>query len=125
MAFLSREYRFVGLQNYARLFADPVFWQTVRNSFVFTFGSEAIRLLIGLPLAFALNRSFKGKRAVFCGGSRGIGRSIAMALAEGGAAVSICARGADGLAKTADELGRFSEEFRVFKRCLQYKASWP
>jgi multiple sugar transport system permease protein len=56
--------QFVGVQNYTRLFADPVFWQTVRNSFVFTFGSEIIRLVIGLPLAFALNRSFKGKRIV-------------------------------------------------------------
>ncbi len=55
---------YVGAQNYTRLFADPVFWQTVRNSFVFTFGSEAIRLVIGLPLAFALNRTFKGKRIV-------------------------------------------------------------
>ncbi len=60
----SPDYHFVGLQNYRRLFADPVFWETVRNSFVFTFGSEAIRLAIGLPLAFALNRSFKGKRLV-------------------------------------------------------------
>jgi multiple sugar transport system permease protein len=58
----SPEYHFSGLQNYTRLFADPTFWQTVRNSFVFTFGSEAIRLIIGLPLAFALNRPFKGKR---------------------------------------------------------------
>jgi multiple sugar transport system permease protein len=45
----SPEYHFVGVQNYTRLFADPVFWQTVRNSFVFTFGSEIIRLLIGFP----------------------------------------------------------------------------
>ena len=58
------EMHFVGFQNYQRLFEDPVFWQTVRNSFVFTFGSEAIRLVIGLPLAFAMNRSFKGKRLV-------------------------------------------------------------
>ena len=36
----------------------------MRNSFVFTIGSELIRLIIGLPLAFALNRSFKGKRLV-------------------------------------------------------------
>ena len=55
---------YVGFRNFERLFQDPVFWQTVRNSFVFTFGSEAIRLVIGLPLAFALNRSFKGKRFV-------------------------------------------------------------
>ncbi len=60
----SPESHFVGLQNYTRLFADPTFWQTVRNSFVFTLGSELIRLVIGLPLAFALNRSFKGKRVV-------------------------------------------------------------
>jgi multiple sugar transport system permease protein len=60
----SPEYHFTGLQNYTRLFADPTFWQTVQNSFVFTFGSEAIRLVIGLPLAFALNRPFKGKRLV-------------------------------------------------------------
>ena len=60
----SPDWHFVGFQNYQRLFEDPVFWQTVRNSFVFTFGSEAIRLVIGLPLAFAMNRAFKGKRIV-------------------------------------------------------------
>ena len=60
----SPDSHFVGLLNYTRLFADPVFWQTVRNSFVFTFGSELLRLAIGLPLAFALNRPFKGKRMV-------------------------------------------------------------
>ena len=32
-----------------------------------------------------------GRRAVIAGGSRGIGRSIALAFAEAGAAVSICA----------------------------------
>ena len=58
----SPDSHFVGLVNYTRLFEDPVFWQTVRNSFVFTFGSELLRLAIGLPLAFALNRPFKGKR---------------------------------------------------------------
>ena len=60
----SPEWHYVGFINFRRIFEDPVFWQTVRNSFIFTFGSEAIRLLIGLPLAFALNRNFKGKRLV-------------------------------------------------------------
>jgi len=60
----SPEWHFVGLTNFQRIFEDPTFWQTVRNSFIFTFGSEAIRLIIGLPLAFAMNRTFKGKRIV-------------------------------------------------------------
>lgn len=50
---------------------------------------------------------FKDKRVVVAGGSRGIGRSIALAFAEAGAGVSICARGAEALAATRAELARF------------------
>jgi multiple sugar transport system permease protein len=60
----SPDWHYIGFTNFQRLFEDPTFWQTVRNSMIFTFGSEIVRLLIGLPLAFALNRSFKGKRLV-------------------------------------------------------------
>ena len=45
-----------------------------------------------------------GKRAVITGGSRGIGRAIALACAEAGAAVSICARGAEALGQVRDEI---------------------
>lgn len=41
--------------------------------------------------------NIRNKRVVVAGGSRGIGRAIAMAFAQEGAAVSICARGADGV----------------------------
>jgi 3-oxoacyl-[acyl-carrier protein] reductase len=46
----------------------------------------------------------KGKRAVVAGGSKGIGRSIALGLAQAGAAVSICARSRDSLEKTSAEI---------------------
>src|ERR1700693_1867977 len=45
-----------------------------------------------------------GKRAVVTGGSRGIGRAIALACAEAGAAVSICARGAEALDQVQGEI---------------------
>src|SRR5262245_645491 len=47
---------------------------------------------------------FKGKRVVVMGGSKGIGRSIALGFADAGAAVSICARGRPALDKTAAEI---------------------
>ena len=48
---------------------------------------------------------FTGKRVIVCGGSKGIGRSVALGFAQAGAAVSICARGAEALAATKAELG--------------------
>jgi 3-oxoacyl-[acyl-carrier protein] reductase len=47
---------------------------------------------------------FKGRRAVVTGGSRGIGRVIALEFAAAGAAVSICARGAEGLEATRRDI---------------------
>ena len=46
----------------------------------------------------------KGKGAIITGASKGIGRSIALEFAQEGANVAICARGAEALAKTSDEL---------------------
>jgi len=45
-----------------------------------------------------------GKRVVVTGGSRGIGRAIALACAQAGAAVSVCARGAEGLDAVRQEI---------------------
>lgn len=48
--------------------------------------------------------SLAGKRVVVAGGSKGIGRSIALACGAAGAAVSICARGQQALDATAAEI---------------------
>lgn len=47
----------------------------------------------GMPLL-----DFRGRRVVVAGGSKGIGRCMALAFAGAGAAVSVCARGEAGLA---------------------------
>jgi 3-oxoacyl-[acyl-carrier protein] reductase len=47
------------------------------------------------------------RRVVVAGGSRGIGRSIALAFAQGGAAVSVCARSAGPLEETRRDLAAF------------------
>ncbi len=49
---------------------------------------------------------FEAKRVIVCGGSRGIGRSIALGFAAAGAKVSICARGAEILEQTRAEVAR-------------------
>ena len=49
----------------------------------------------------------KGRCVVVCGGSRGIGRAIALGFAAGGANVSICARGATALEATRAEMAAF------------------
>jgi len=54
-----------------------------------------------------VNLEFRDKRVIVAGGSRGIGRSIALAFAQGGAKVSICARGARALEATRQELIAF------------------
>lgn len=49
--------QFIGLGNYRELlFDDPVFWRVVRNGFLFTFGSVALKLVLGMIMALVLNQ---------------------------------------------------------------------
>jgi 3-oxoacyl-[acyl-carrier protein] reductase len=52
---------------------------------------------------------FRGYRVVVAGGSKGIGRAIALGFARAGAAVSICARGAQALEGTRQELAALGQ----------------
>jgi ABC-type sugar transport system permease subunit len=57
--------RFVGMDNFRFLIADPQFWKALRNTAVFTVASIVIQLPCSLGLAMLLNRpSIKG-RALF------------------------------------------------------------
>jgi 3-oxoacyl-[acyl-carrier protein] reductase len=51
-----------------------------------------------------MNIDLTGKRAIVAGGSRGIGYATALAFAECGASVSICARGAEALEAARQEI---------------------
>ena len=57
--------RFVGAANYRNLLSDPLFWQALRNTAVFTAGSIFIQLPIALLLALLLNRAgLRGRTAL-------------------------------------------------------------
>lgn len=59
---------FVGLDNFVRLTRDPIFIESLKNTFVYMLVTVPIRLVLGLLLALALNKAFPGRtllRAIF------------------------------------------------------------
>jgi ABC-type sugar transport system permease subunit len=53
---------FVGLDNYRSLAADPIFRETLINTFVYIAGSTILTTVIGLSLALAINTGIPGAR---------------------------------------------------------------
>jgi multiple sugar transport system permease protein len=51
----------VGLQNFERIFADPVFWRSLRNTFLFTAVSMLLIVVFGKVLANVLVADFRGR----------------------------------------------------------------
>jgi multiple sugar transport system permease protein len=57
-------WRFVGLANFEQIIQNPTFIQTLVNTFVFTFGSQLLGLVLGKFGAFLLLRPFPGRKFV-------------------------------------------------------------
>jgi 3-oxoacyl-[acyl-carrier protein] reductase len=55
----------------------------------------------------------KGRRAIVCASSKGLGRACAIALAAEGVHVTVTARGAEALAKTANEIRKAHPDVTV------------
>ncbi|MCX4661828.1 carbohydrate ABC transporter permease [Streptomyces uncialis] len=54
--------RFVGLANYADLWADPQFWQSARVTLLFSLVINPLQVLLALGLAVLFNQRFAGAR---------------------------------------------------------------
>jgi multiple sugar transport system permease protein len=55
------KWRFVGFDNYTEAFQSSEFWESVRNTFIFTGLSVSLELAIGLGMALAMHAAFKGR----------------------------------------------------------------
>src|SRR5947209_14554074 len=57
-------WKFVGLRNFADIIQNPTFNQTLVNTFIFTFGSQLLGLVLGKFGAFLLLQPFPGRKIV-------------------------------------------------------------
>src|SRR5499427_986698 len=57
-------WRFVGVSNFVDVVENPVFRQTLYNTFIFTFGSQILSLILGKFGALLLLRPFPGRKLV-------------------------------------------------------------
>src|SRR5215469_9667823 len=60
----TQSYRFVGLRNFIQIFDSDVFRTALVNTFIFTFGSQIIGLVLGKFGALLLLRPFPGRKLV-------------------------------------------------------------
>jgi multiple sugar transport system permease protein len=57
-------WQFVGLSNFVDILENPVFRETLYNTFIFTFGSQILGLILGKFGALVLLRPFPGRKFV-------------------------------------------------------------
>lgn len=52
---------FVGAENYIEMFQNEDFWEGLKNTLIFTVASVILEFIIGLGIALAINRAFRGR----------------------------------------------------------------
>src|ERR687895_1541625 len=55
---------FVGAENYVEMFQNEDFWEGLKNTVIFTVASVVLEFIIGLGIALAINRAFRGRGLV-------------------------------------------------------------
>ena len=55
---------FVGFENYAEMFQNPDFMEGLTNTLIFTVASVTLEFFIGLVIALAIHRAFRGRGLV-------------------------------------------------------------
>ncbi|MDQ4128123.1 MAG: sugar ABC transporter permease [Actinomycetota bacterium] len=55
---------FVGAENYIEMFQNEDFWEGLKNTVIFTVASVFLEFIIGLGIALAINRAFRGRGLV-------------------------------------------------------------
>lgn len=55
---LSGDFRFTGLLNFCRVFADPDFWNALKNTTIFTIVTVPITTILALGFAYLLDQKF-------------------------------------------------------------------
>ncbi|MGE5350855.1 MAG: carbohydrate ABC transporter permease [Acidobacteriota bacterium] len=58
----SSETTFVGLDNYIRMFKSEEFWQVLKNTAIYTFGTIPLNMGFSLMVAYVLNKKIIGKK---------------------------------------------------------------
>jgi multiple sugar transport system permease protein len=53
---------FIGLDNYIKMFSSAEFWQVLKNTAVYTFGTIPLNMAISLAIAYWLNKKIIGKK---------------------------------------------------------------
>lgn len=57
---MIQEASYVGTQNYENLFNDPLFWKTLKNSFIYLIGVVPLLVILPIFIAILVNRKLKG-----------------------------------------------------------------